>query len=205
VKHGNTLKKAAAFAVAMVAFSATGIVLASAAGVPEIDEANATIAVKAAPTFASTACTGEDGISYVTFRGTWKGVETEVTPGFTDYNLSGPLKVANVVWTINTQTLRGVLTGTATLYGSTAGTVKTYSGPLTLITEGIPNSAGTAVPARGWIKANTYTSGVLDGGSLLANVEFKILLGFAATGQFGDAPGSLGIADYSVTTANQAC
>ena len=59
------------------------------------------------------------------------------------------------------------------------------------------------MPARGWLNAATYTNGVADGGSLLANVELQIGAGFAANGEFGNS--SMGILDYSVTTNNQTC
>ncbi len=186
---------------------AGSIAAASAAGGPEIDEANATIQVGAS-SFVTTTCAGEDGIKYETFRGTWKGGETETTPGFTDYNLTGPFTVKKVVWTVNLTTDRGVLTGTASLKSAPSGSTTleaTYAGQLTLITQGLPNAAGSAVPARGWIDAATDTNNAPDGGSLLANVEFQINPGFAAFGQFGDANASMGIPDYSVTTTNQTC
>jgi hypothetical protein len=179
----------------------TGVAFAAASsGVPEVDEANATIQLAAAK-FVPTACPGEDGISYVTYRGTWKGGETDTSPGSTDYNLTGTLTIKNVVWTINLTTDRGLLRGKATLTGVGAK-VPTYSGALTLITQGLP-AAGAAVQARGWESAATYTNGVADHGSLLANVELEIGAGFAANGLFGNA--SMGINDISVATNNQAC
>jgi len=190
----------------IVSVLAVAAVAAAAAGVPEIDKANVTIRLSAKPTFAAKQCVGEDGQSYITYRGGWSGAETEVTPGSTDYILSGPLTVKNVVWTINTQTQRGVLTGTATLtspVGTTTGPV--YSGPLKLITQGVPTAAGPAAKARGWLAAPTYTAGALDGGSILANIELKITATFTATGVFGDAPAGLGTPSYAVATANQTC
>ena len=194
--------------VALTVASLLGIAVAAAAaaGVPEIDKANVTIRLSAKPTFTAKQCAGEDGQSYITFRGGWSGAETDVTPGSTDYNLSGPLTVTKVVWTINTQTQRGVLTGTAKLsgpVGATTGTV--YAGPLKLITQGLPSAATAPVRARGWLAAPTYTAGALDGGSILANIELKITPTFAATGVFGDAPPSLGTPSYAVATANQTC
>jgi hypothetical protein len=177
-------------------------------GTPEVDNANVTISAPPSP-FTSVSCPGEDGIGYVTFSGAWKGGETDKTPGSTDYNLTGAWTVKNVAWTINLQTARGVLTGTAVLKSQPAAggpLVTTYSGPLTLITQGLPSS-GTAngVPARGWINAPTFTGGVKDGGSVLANVEAVITPGFGLSAQFGDAVPSLGHPDWSVATANKTC
>ena len=108
-------------------------------GIPEIDKANADIRLSAKPAFTVTRCAGEDGISYLTYLGGWSGTEADVTPGSTDYTLSGAITVRNVVWTINTQTQRGVLTGSAVLLPPPgAGTAKTYAGTLTLITAAHP-------------------------------------------------------------------
>ena len=173
---------------------------------PEVDNANATIAFPAAK-FAPATCLGEDGINYVTYRGAWSGTETDVTPGSTDYNLSGTLTVSKVLWTINLTTQRGVLRGSAELVSPSpsgaTGSV-TYTGPLTLITQGLPDAATTAngVSARGWINAKTYTNGAADGGSLLANVEFQIASNFSANGEFG---ASMGFPDYSVADNNKVC
>jgi hypothetical protein len=179
----------------------TGVAFAAASsGVPEVDEANATIQLAPAK-FVPTACAGEDGISYVTYRGTWNGGETDTTPGSTDYSLTGPLTIKSVVWTINLSTGRGLLRGKATLTGASTK-IRTYYGALTLITQGLP-AAGAVVQARGWESAATYTNGVADGGSLLANVELQIGAGFAANGLFGNA--SMGINDISVATNNKVC
>jgi hypothetical protein len=199
------MKRVIAAIVTGALFAAgTGITIAAASsGVPEVNEANATIQLASAK-FVPTTCAGEDGIKYVTYRGTWKGGETDVTPGSTDYNLSGPLTISKVVWTINLSTQRGVLRGTASLVSAgTAGLTKTYVGPMVLITQGLPNAAGDTVQARGWINAATYSNSVADGGSLLANVEFAILPGFAANGSFGNS--TMGFQDLSVATNNQAC
>ncbi len=179
------------------------IAAGAAAGVPEIDNANASVRLTAKPAFTQVTCAGEDGTDYVTFRGRWIGTQAEMTPGFTDYNLSGSLTVRRVEWTINLRTLRGVLTGVAVLVSPEAGTT-TYLGRLTLITEGKPNADSPAL-ARGWLAASTYTNGTADGGSVLANVEMKIDATFAASGGFGDAFGTLGTLDYSVATVNQTC
>ncbi|MGO9197204.1 MAG: hypothetical protein ACLQK4_08755 [Acidimicrobiales bacterium] len=195
----------AALATGVFVLSGAGVAMA-ASGTPEIDEANATIALKAAKTFVPTGCAGEDGVSYVTYRGSWLGGETDGTPGSTDYNLTGALSVKNIVWTINLQTQRGVLKGKADLVGTPAAggnAANVYVGPLTLVTQGLP-TAGTdaTVTARGWLNAATYTNGKADGGSILANVEFRIAGGFSATGEFG---ASMGFPDYSVATNNKVC
>jgi hypothetical protein len=192
----------------IVALAISGGVAYAVVGAPEVDRANATISVKPSVKFTPTSCLGEDGIHYVTYRGAWSGSETEVTPGFTDYNLSGPIKIAGVVWTINQTTGRGVLKATATLTSATANFI-TYSGPLTLITQGLPGTAGNGIMARGWINASTYTPdstpNTKDGGSLLANVEFLITNTFTATADFGDAAPFNGILNYSVAFNNRTC
>ena len=180
--------------------------IATAVGQPEIDRANATIQVSGSK-FEPIQCVGVDGVNYVTYLGSWKGGETDVTPGFSSYNLTGSLTVSKIEWTINLATGRGVLRGTAALRSVPANATaaeETYRGPLTLITQGVPTGQAE-VPARGWINANTYTSNARDGGSLLANVEFQINSAFGAVGHFGDAAGSYGIPNYSVTTNNVVC
>jgi hypothetical protein len=191
-----------AFVASALMAVGTGIAVAAAISSPNINAANASIQLGSAK-FVPTACSGVGGVPYVTFRGTWKGGETDL--GSAPYNLSGTLTIKKVVWTINLKTDRGVLKGSATLVGdaSSGSNLTTYSGPLTLITQGPPNVAGTTVPARGWMNASTYTDGVADGGSLLANVELQIGPGFAANGEFGNS--TMGILDYSVTTNNQTC
>ena len=177
---------------------------ASASGGPEINSAKATIQLAAAK-FVPARCAGEDGIPYITYRGSWKGGETDGMPGSTDYNLSGSLTVKDGVWTINLKTDRGVLRGVAQLGGQPAAggpSSVTYAGLLTLITQGFPSGSAAPVKARGWINAATHTDGKADGGSLLANVEFVILPGFAANGEFGS---SMGFPDYSVADNNLVC
>jgi hypothetical protein len=197
----------AALATGLVIAAGAGIgaTVAAAAGSPEIDAANATIQLPKT-TFAITRCAGEDGEFYETLRGHWTGGETDVTPGSTDYNLTGKLAVNNVVWTINLKTQRGVLHGNAVLTSIPATTAvpqKTYAGPITLITQGDPTGAANGTTAaRGWINAPTFTNKVADGGSLLANVEMQILPSFSANGEFG---GSMGFPDFSVATNNQTC
>lgn len=183
---------------------AVSVAAAAIVGIPEIDKANVTMRLTANPAFVPKTCDGEDGITYRTYRGTWKGSETEVTPGLTDYDLSGPLTIAKVEWTINLKSQRGVLTGTATLKPASGGKGNTYSGPLTLITQGIP-SQDVSAAARGWLVAPTYVAGVADGGKILANVELKINASFAANGGFGDAAPLFGTPSYSVATINRTC
>src|SRR5580765_4755145 len=105
----RVMKRICMVVIAAVAFSALGVSFAAAVGTPEVDRANATFVLDPIGTFKKVNCLGEDGIKYRTLRGRWEGGETEVTPGFTDYDLSGPLTVSNVVWTINLTTVRGVL------------------------------------------------------------------------------------------------
>jgi hypothetical protein len=181
-----------------------GGVAAATAGVPEIDKANSSMRLVASPKFESKTCAGEDGQKYVTYRGGWKGTETDVTPGSTDYNLSGKLIVGKIVWTVNLETKRGVLSGVALLTDSKTAK-RTYLGPLRLITQGLPSAAGNVVAARGWLDAATYTKGVADGGSVLANVELRINGSFAAQGTFGDAAGTFSTPSYAVATANENC
>jgi hypothetical protein len=181
-----------------------GGVAAATAGVPEIDKANSSMRLSASPQFTSKTCAGEDGQKYVTYRGGWKGVETDVTPGSTDYDLSGRLTVGKIVWTVNLETKRGVLSGQALLVDPKT-TQRTYLGPLRLITQGLPSAAGGVAAARGWLDAATYTKGAVDGGSVLANVELKISASFAAQGTFGDAAGTFSTPSFAVATANEDC
>jgi hypothetical protein len=180
--------------------------MASTIGAPEIDHASATIQVKPAQTFKLSRCAGEDGIDYETYRGAWAGGET--SPLTTDYNLTGSLSVSKIVWTINLKTDYGVLRGTATLMSQPAAggpTLVTYSGPLTLVTVGLPDSASNGVQARGWVNAATYNGlspDAPDGGSLLANVELNVAPALSATGEFGT---SMGFQDFSVADNNKVC
>jgi hypothetical protein len=171
---------------------------AKAAPTPEIDRANATIQLTGE--LKSASCVGEDTVNYVTYFGSWKGGETQMTPDPTDYNLTGNLTVGGIQWTINTQTGRGVLTGKITLTSPPPATI-VYSGSLILVTQGEP-AVGATVPARGWISASFKQpdEGTKPGDdNLIANTEFGITT-TGASGQFGDGPGSLGIPDYSVVT-----
>ena len=189
-------------AAALVAVAVSAGVAVAMSGVPEIDKANATMRLAPAPKFGSTTCAGEDGMRYVTFRGGWHGAEIDVTPGSTDYSLKGVLTVSKVTWTVNLKTQRGALIGAAVLTDPAGA--RTYAGTLRLITQGLPSQSAPAA-GRGFLVAATYTKGVVDKGSLLANIEMRISSGFSATGQFGDSAGTLNTPNYSVTTANQVC
>jgi hypothetical protein len=166
-------------------------------GPPEIDRANATIQL--AGSLKSTNCVGVGSIPYVTYIGSFKGGETQLPPDPTPVPLSGNLVVSKILWTINLKTDRGVLTATVKL--STAAAGSEYSGKMTLVTQGVP-AAGAFVPGRGWITASLV--GAPSPESLYANVEFQ-LSPTSANGQFGDAPGSLGIPDYSAVFNNDVC
>jgi len=200
----------AALATTVVLSIGAGATYAAAAGVPEVDEANATFQLSPAGTFSAKSCAGEDLTKYVTFRGAWIGGETDLSLS-TDYVLTGKLTISKVVWTINLSTQRGVLKGTASFVSDPAVTgagdakPSTYSGPVTLITQGLPSSAGTVAQARGWFNAtlsNTNTP-VPNAGILLANVEMNITPGFAAVGEFGNQ--TMNINDISVAFNNQTC
>jgi hypothetical protein len=180
-----------------------GGVAAAVVGTPQIDNANVSMTMQQSPAFRVTRCTGVAGIPYETWRGGWKGSETDVTPGSTMYNLSGTLTIQKVLWTINLKTDRGVLTGTAILTSPASGQ-RVYAGPLTLITQNLPNSDRPA-SARGWLAAPTYTQGQLDKGKILANVEMQISNTFAANGGFGDAGPTFGTPSYAVATNTLTC
>jgi hypothetical protein len=187
-----------------LAFAAAGIAVASTVGPPEIDEANATIQVQPSK-FAAARCTGVHGVPYITYRGSWKGGETDLTHT-TPYNLTGAFSVSSIVWTINLKTQRGLLQGTASETSQPASggpSTTTYLGPINLVTQGEPNSTDKGVQARGWINAPTYTNSKPDGGSLLANVEFNIASSFAANGEFGNS--TMNFQDFSVWTNNKVC
>jgi hypothetical protein len=175
-----------------------GAVVANAStGTPEIDRANATL--KFSGTLKPVQCTGEDGMPYNTYFGSWTGSENQVLPDPTDYGLSGPWNVTGITWTVNMKTLRGVLTGTVTIINAAGAPV--YKGKLLLVTQGLASTSTQAL-ARGMISAAFVPpdeTSTTNDDSLIANVELKIgpAGGF---GQFGDVPGSLGIGDYSAVT-----
>lgn len=185
---------------ALVCASLGGLVVrAATAGTPEIDRANATLGLQG--NLKTHGCVGEDNTDYVTYTGTWTGSESQITPDATDYGLSGTVVVKSIKWTINSNTSRGVLTGSISLT-SAASNTPIYSGKLTLVTQGKP-AAGATVPGRGWISAlfQPADDGVAPPGddNLIANVEFALSLS-GATGQFGDAAGSLAVPDFSAVT-----
>jgi hypothetical protein len=187
----------------IVAVTGCGVAMAYPKGTPERDIAEATMRLASAkPTVAN--CTGEDGDSYVTYQWNWAGNETDALPGSTDYNLTGTLEFTNLEWTINLKTQRGLLRGTATLYSKdTTSSPKTYSGPLVLLTNGLPNTT-TEIGARGWIEASTFSAkGVPDGGTLFANVILTINPGFSASGGFGSTP--YAFPNYAMTSNNLIC
>jgi hypothetical protein len=173
---------------------------------PEIDRANANIQLGG--TLVSKTCNGEDGtatggpIPYITYSGTWKGSEGQVVPDPTDYLLSGALKVSGIKWTINLNTGRGVLTGKAVLTTSAANAT-TYSGTLTVVTQGVP-AAGAVVAGRGFLTAAFVPpdDGVVgpNDDRLVANVEFPSMSPGTAVGFFGDGAGAPNIPDFSVVT-----
>lgn len=185
---------------------------------PEIDRANANIQL--AGTLASKTCNGEDLLTdktptpYVTYSGTWAGAESQVLPDPTDYALSGALTVSGIEWTVNLHTGRGVLVGKA-LLRSSASNATTYSGTLTVVTQGIP-AAGAVVGGRGFLTAHFLVSddGVATSPKddyLVANVEFPSMSPGGATGFFGDGAGAPSMPDFSVvtnvwpSTSNQHC
>jgi hypothetical protein len=197
------VKKVIASGIALVAVFFGGMAVRAAVGSPGIvgpplvDRANATI--KLAGNLQSTTCVGVNSVKYITYAGSWKGTESQILPDPTPRPLSGNLTVTGIEWTINLSNDRGVLTGTAKLSSPAAGPL--YSGKLTLVTQGLP-AVGALVPARGWIAAGLLPTP--NPYSLTANVEFR-LSPTGATGQFGDAAGSLGIPDYSVVANKDVC
>jgi hypothetical protein len=173
---------------------------------PEIDRANANIQLGG--TLVSKTCNGEDAtatggpIPYITYSGSWRGSASQVVPDPTDYLLSGALKVTGIRWTINLNTGRGVLIGKAVL-SSSAANATTYSGTLTVVTQGVP-AAGAVVAGRGFLTAGFPLSddGVAppNDDHLVANVEFPAMSPGGATGFFGDKSGTASVPDFSVVT-----
>ena len=178
-----------------------GVVAYAASGTPEINNANATMALHG--TWQSVNCVGEDAKNYRTYVSpSWGGIETQNANDATDHSLTAVVGLTGIQWTINTVTLRGVLTSAITATNPTLG-VGVYTGRLTLVTQGLP---GTTLPptvyGRGWIQARlsqpdeTVTAG---DDFLIANVEFRLGLN-VMNGQFGNLSGSLAVPDYSVVT-----
>jgi hypothetical protein len=176
---------------------------------PEIDRASASIQLGG--TLKSVTCFGEDKLAsgaktpYITYLGSWAGSENQILPDATDYGLSAAFKVTGITWTINLNTDRGVLTGKAVLAAPTGATGSTYSGTITVITQGDPASTSTPTTGRGFLVANFKladdgVTGTNDD-NLYANVEFPSMSAGGATGAFGDNPGTVTppqVPDYSV-------
>jgi hypothetical protein len=191
-------KKTLLAAFGVLCFALGGVVVRAASGTPEIDRANATLQL--AGTLKPTNCAGEDGTFYDTYKGSWKGSESQIVPDATDYPLTGTVVVSGIKWTINLGSSRGVLTAVIKLTNP-ASAALVYSGNLTLVTQGLP-APGATVPARGWITASIKLpdEGTTPGDdNLIANVEFN-LNDSGASGQFGDLAGSLQTPNFSVVT-----
>ena len=202
-----------------------GLALAASAvvGPPEVDKANATATSNNTPgTKRSLSCPGEDNgaaNAFTSYQMKWPATEVDATPGSTDYNLSGDLTVNGKI-TVNNQTQRGVLIGTATLVSAptTGAGTKQYAGPITVVLQQIDTPAGLRWVGRGLINATAFlipagaTTPVADG-KLIANIEMQFSAGakgpfdfFAAS--FGDsapAIASAPIADYSVGFNAKTC
>lgn len=209
----------------LIVLAATGLVAATAIvamaviGPPEVDKANATFTLTAADPVA-TQCAGEDAPDqYTTIKALWSGTETEVTPGATDYTLTGKLKY-NASLTINLTTHRGVMTGTATLLARPVGGgvfKKVYGGPLTIVVQQVDLPAGLQYVGRGFLNAATFKTNAAggvtaDGGHVYANIEVSFPAGAPAfgtmNGQFGDdagLPPEPVVKDYSVVTNSDTC
>lgn len=194
---------------------------------PEVDKANARMqpTVGVPPAVVSVKhCFGEDvGSRYTTYTMRWDDRETDVTPGSTDYDLTGNLTMSGRI-TINDGTKRGVLTGTATLISTPSGApgTKQYSGPITMVVQEEPVPGGTGQTlwvARGLLNANAYvtpagsTTPVLDG-KLIANVEMQFTSGGVSpfdyvVARFGDSTAPLNanepLADYASTFNQHVC
>jgi hypothetical protein len=193
------MKRILAAGIALAVAFLGGMAVRAASGTPEVDRANATMQLSGS--LRPTNCVGEDAVKYVTYKGSFRGGESQFLPDPTDYGLTGSLAINAIQWTISRPTGRGVLIGTITLTNA-AGAVQ-YAGKLTLVTQGLPSPAA-AVPGRGWIVAAFAPpdEGTTPGDdSLIANVEFALAT-TSANGQFGDAvgSGSLGFRDFSVVT-----
>ncbi len=166
---------------------------------PEIDRANANIGLQG--TLKLVQCAGEDGVSYETYSGTWLGSESQIVPDPTDYSLSGALTVSGIQWTINLNTQRGVWTSKIVL--TNAAGVVTYSGKMTLVTQGLPSATAAPAVGRGWIYApiKLPDEGATPGDdALVANVEFPNMTASGGAGFFGDLAGGPSAPDFSVVT-----
>jgi hypothetical protein len=166
---------------------------------PEIDRANATIGLQGQLKVKE--CGGEDSISYETYTGKWLGSESQIVPDPTDYPLSGALTVSGIKWTINLSTARGLWTSKIVL--TNAAGVVTYSGTMTLVTQGIPTAGTAPTSGRGWIYAPVKLpdeAAAAGDDSVVANVEFPSLTTVGGSGFFGDLSGGPAVPDFSVVT-----
>jgi len=158
----------------------TGVVTAMASATTEIDRADATFHLKGRPT--KIACVGEDSATpYTQYTATYKGGEADLSPavptdpvtGGLDHGLTGTLKWKAVI-TFNNLTGRGVAQGLITLTSpDTAGAVKVFSGPLTLIVQRDPAGQQSPFMGRGWLNAATFDKSGKRDGAQLANVEVQ--------------------------------
>jgi hypothetical protein len=185
----------AGIAVAAVVLAGSGVAMAGPPNTEVVSE-SATISVAPPTPWVPTSCTGVGGVPYVTYAGSWTGTETAVPPVVAPFNLTGTLSVTGIVWTINLATGEGLLRGKAAL-ASPAGAKGNYKGELTLVTQGVPDQSDY-VQARGWISATTSA----PAGGLYTNVEFQILPGDVAQGEFGS---TMGFSDFSVWSAGHPC
>ena len=202
------------FVFAVVGFTTTSILMAAAAGGPEVDGASATFSLNSTDATLHPICTGADGSPYFTVTGTWTGFEIELpAPNSTIHDLFGILTYKA---TLTGQAKTGYLlmTGTATLraaavVGGVRPGTKLYSGSLTIV--GNLYGFGTAqdLIGRGMLDAKAYLNNNVDG-SVVANIETN----FSGTafshidGRFGNDPG-VGtepvVPDYSVSTNGLSC
>ncbi len=199
------MKRLALCVLVVVGVLVGGVAVARAVSGPEVDRANATLSLKGQ--LATATCAGEDGVKYTTYRGALTGSETETTPGFTDYVLTGTVTIPDAVWTVNLKTKRGLLNATINMVNSAGA--PTYNGKIVLITQGLPTATtATPLPARGWIEAQTFTNGAADGGELLANVASQLAgpaSALSLSGVFGNNPAFPKIANYAVIWNGLTC
>jgi hypothetical protein len=178
----------------VAAMLVTGSLVAWALATTEIDRADAAFQLAGTPRVVH--CVGEDsGTPYTMYSATYTGSEgdasppvpTDLTTGGLDHGLGGVLTWTSAKVTFNDLTGRGVASGTLALKATNpTGTVKVYSGPLTLVVQRDP--AGGPVLGRGWLSASTFDPTTLKAdGKVLANVEVTFTPTLSAiTGIFGD-------------------
>jgi hypothetical protein len=191
-------------------FSVLGIVVAQAAGPPEVDRADATFSLtpKGAPV--AKPCMGDD-TGIIKLTGTWKGSETDFTPvpGYgNDENLTGTLSVKNAVFTINAT--NGVGVGTATVQLNNSAGAMVYKGKFNVVTQQNSPQTGMA-DGRGMVIADFYNAaGGKDGNTLFANFELTLnTTSYAITGSFGGdptlPPAEPVVHDWSAVWSNTTC